>query len=531
MSRKKIISTLMAVGLICSTLAGCSSKKAEDKTTDNSTSKEIVEITALAYDRGSIPSSEGTLEDNWFTKWVNQTASKKIGVKVKYVPVPNSQREQKLATLLASGDAPDVSFSYDANVISNYSANGGLTDLKPLLSKYGTNLKKKIDQSYLDQVTINNKLTSIPLITNGTADATWIRKDWLDKLNLKAPTNVDEFYNVLKQFKEKDPGNLGDKNMPFALSATTGYSFQYIDSSILPGFVKSAPTGEKLVTPWYFWPETKDAVKFLNKLYNEKLMGQFVIDKDGSQIKQKIISGQLGATVNFATYMYHPAYGNIEENMQKNVSTASYTATYPWKAVDSKENYYEFFKGGISSSMRFFIPKSSKHAEAAIKFLDFMSTDEYINTMYYGFENKDYKYDADQIPRYVDDAAKTRCTWVQPAYQSTVSQNAKDDKKYLLYGTTVFNSKFADQYVKESFDGEKYYKYALPFISDARPAADKYKADLGNKWDQYLAKLIMGSQSDFDKTYDEAMKTLKAEGGDELTKENISLYKKENAKK
>lgn len=529
-NRKRLIAILMALGLIGSTLAGCTSKKTTDNAADGSSSKEVVEITALAYDRGSIPSSEGTLEDNWFTKWVNDTASKKIGVKVKYVTVPNAQREQKLATLLASGDAPDVSFTYDPNVISNYTANGGLTDLTSLINKYGTNIKKKIDPSYLNQVKINNQITSIPLMTNQTVDATWIRKDWLDKLNLKAPTNIDEFYNVLKQFKDKDPGSLGDKNMPFALPAATGISFQFVNYNILPAFLKAAPTPEKLVTPYYLWPETKDAVKFLNKLYNEKLMGQYIIDKDGSQIKQKIISGQLGATINFAHYMYHPVYGNVEENLQKNVPTASYTATYPWKAADSKENYYEVLRSGINNSMRFFIPKSSKHADAAMKFIDFMSTDEYISTLYYGFENKDYKV-VDGIPTYVDDAAKARCTWVQPAYQSTISQNARDDKKYLQYGTAVFNQKFSDQYIKESVDGQKAYQYGMPFIASAKPASDKYSADLANKWDQYLAKLIMGSPSDFDKTYDEAIKTLKAEGGDEVTKEALDLLKKQSTTK
>lgn len=526
--RKKLVLIPLALGLVGSSLAGCSSKPAANSA-DNSASKEIVEITALSYDRGSIPSSEGSLEENWFTKWVNDTASKNYGVKVKYVTVPNAQREQKLATLLASGDAPDVSFTYDNNVISNYTSNGGLTDLTSLLDKYAPNLKKNIDQTYLDQVKINNQLTCIPLMTNQTVDATWIRKDWLDKLNLKAPTNIDEFYNVLKQFKQNDPGSLGDKMMPFALPADSIHSFVSVDTSILSAFVKSAPTGEQLVTPYYFWPETKDAVKYLNKLYNEQLMGQFIIDKDGSQIKKKILTGELGATVNFAHYMYHPAYGNIEETMQKDFPNASYTAAYPWKSVDSKDNYYQFFKGGISNSMRFFIPKSSKKPEAAMKFMDFMSTDEYIKTLYYGFENTNYKM-VNGVPQYVDDASKTHCSWVQPAYQSTLSQNAKDDKNYLAYGTSVFNAKFADQYTKESIDGQKAYQYATPFISDAKPSSDKYRADLDKKWDQYLAKMVTGSVADFDKTYEEAMKTLKAEGGDEVTKEALDLYKKHNSK-
>lgn len=36
-----------------------------------------------------------------------------------------------------------------------------------------------------------------------------IREDWLDNLGLEMPTTIDEFYNVLKQFKEGDPDRNG----------------------------------------------------------------------------------------------------------------------------------------------------------------------------------------------------------------------------------------------------------------------------------------------------------------------------------
>src|SRR5205085_1615698 len=36
-----------------------------------------------------------------------------------------------------------------------------------------------------------------------------VRQDWLDKLGLKAPTTLDEFYDVAKAFTEKDPDGNG----------------------------------------------------------------------------------------------------------------------------------------------------------------------------------------------------------------------------------------------------------------------------------------------------------------------------------
>ena len=37
----------------------------------------------------------------------------------------------------------------------------------------------------------------------------WVRQDWLDKLGLKAPQNVDELYTVLKAFRDRDPNGNG----------------------------------------------------------------------------------------------------------------------------------------------------------------------------------------------------------------------------------------------------------------------------------------------------------------------------------
>lgn len=42
-------------------------------------------------------------------------------IKLEYVPVPRAQEVQKLNVLMASGgDAPDIVFTYDSNLVYNY---------------------------------------------------------------------------------------------------------------------------------------------------------------------------------------------------------------------------------------------------------------------------------------------------------------------------------------------------------------------------------------------------------------------------
>ncbi len=37
----------------------------------------------------------------------------------------------------------------------------------------------------------------------------FIRKDWLDKLGLAVPKNINEFHNALIAFRDRDPGGVG----------------------------------------------------------------------------------------------------------------------------------------------------------------------------------------------------------------------------------------------------------------------------------------------------------------------------------
>ncbi len=536
---KKVVTMALSASLIAGMLAGCGGGGSAANTSGNSstsaetsTNQKIVQISYLACDRGNVPASEGTMEDNWFTKWVNQEASKDIGVSVKIIPVPNSQREQILATRLASGDAPDVCYSTDYTNISNYTANSGLTELTDLVDKYGVNIKKKIPAGYIDQLKVDGKLFAIPKYSQTLgAYTTWIRKDWLDKLGLKAPTDLEELYNVLKQIKEKDPGNVGDKLIPFALPAIANSSMMFIDQAILPGFFKDAPSGEQLVQPYYFLPQAKEAVRFLNKLYSEKLMGEFIVDKDQSQYKQKIVNGELGATIHTAYFLYSATNPPLLDSLRKNVPDANYTAAYPWKDPGAKENFYAFYQGGAGNQWRFYIPKSSKNPEAAFKFIDWMASDKFTEAIYFGInEGTDYKV-ADGMKVIADDTAKSRISFVQPDYFGPLELYSDNVNKYLKSYSSSWNPAYSAQFLSETVSGDKVDRFQTPVLSSARPAYDKYKGTLDKKWDEVLVKLVCSTApKDFDAAFDAAIKTLKAEGGDEVIKESTDLYKKQYGK-
>src|SRR5690606_7099573 len=52
----------------------------------------------------------------------------------------------------------------------------------------------------------------------------YVRQEWLDKLNLKVPTNYEEMVNVMKAFVENDPDGNGKKDTFGMTAAGNGTS-------------------------------------------------------------------------------------------------------------------------------------------------------------------------------------------------------------------------------------------------------------------------------------------------------------------
>ncbi|MDQ0892232.1 ABC-type glycerol-3-phosphate transport system substrate-binding protein [Paenibacillus sp. V4I9] len=112
MKRKLWMGMTIGVVALGATLVGCSSEKKEGAaagTTATNAPKESApakrgNVTVSMYDRGGVPASEGSYEENRWTKWINQNGP----VNVKYIPVLRGESTKKLNVLFASGSAPDI---------------------------------------------------------------------------------------------------------------------------------------------------------------------------------------------------------------------------------------------------------------------------------------------------------------------------------------------------------------------------------------------------------------------------------------
>ena len=121
---------------------------------------ELVEVTHMAADRGNVPAEVGTVADNWYVDLVNGRLAPR-GIKLRIVVFPRGEYDNKVATLMATGSAPDVMWTWNYDQVANWSEEGGLLDYAPYLDEYGPSIRKLYGAEGIRVGTYYGKFTAL----------------------------------------------------------------------------------------------------------------------------------------------------------------------------------------------------------------------------------------------------------------------------------------------------------------------------------------------------------------------------------
>ncbi|KUL31820.1 ABC transporter substrate-binding protein [Streptomyces regalis] len=145
--------------------------------------------------------------------------TKKTGIKIDYQPVINF--DQQLQSRASTKDLPDVMIN-DTALMGSYQGQGLLKPIDPASIAGHDQITGK---TWSSTVGIDGKHYGIPY--SRQAQTLMIRKDWLQKLGLKAPTTWQEMLSVAKAFATEDPdgdGKADTYGMVVPGSAQNGYA-------------------------------------------------------------------------------------------------------------------------------------------------------------------------------------------------------------------------------------------------------------------------------------------------------------------
>jgi putative aldouronate transport system substrate-binding protein len=381
--------TWLAVSLIlCMGLTtACASKTSTSGTSSASPMASTSATAAPVKDEAkpTLKSLQINQPEDYNTYPVAKVLEEKTGYKVQYDMLPADKPEDKLNLIIASAESYDAITTTGTSdfkaIYADYAKKGALVDLTPLIDKYGPNIKAQISQATLDAAKVDGKIYAIPTIAiESVATSLIIRQDWLDKLGLKMPTTIDELTNVLKQFKEKDPGKNGDKNIPMSVLGTNPFVEDIIGAFGLPNAWNDV--NGKLV-PRVLDPNYKDYVTYIKSLFSQGLLDkEFAVNKDAT-LKEKLSSGKAGVIpLNWS------ALPTVADALKKNQPDAKLAYI---GVLSGKNN-----PGGFSTSAGFdritFVPKASKHPEDAVKWLNAKLDKDTFKLMAIGAEGTHYTF-------------------------------------------------------------------------------------------------------------------------------------------
>ncbi|WP_127585193.1 extracellular solute-binding protein [Paenibacillus koleovorans] len=462
-----------------------------------------------------------------------QNWTKVTGVPVKYITAPPNQGKETLNVMLASGDLPDM---IDYNFLSfpggpeKAIKDGYILRLNDVIDKYAPNLKKYLkDHPEIDKMskTDNGSYYAFPFIRGDESLMVFqgpiIRKDWLDELGLQVPTTIDEWYTVLKAFKEKKGATapLSLVGLPRPLNESGAGAFVgaygvtrdfYLDGST----IKFGP----------MQPGFKDHLANMRKWYSEGLLDKNLATADVKVLDANFVSGATGATVGNAGGGIGRWQPLVEAKDPKAVLVP---APYPVLKKGDTPKFGQrddpFTPGGMVA-----ITAKSKNVELAAKMLDYGYSTEGGMFFNFGTEGVSYKLE-NGYPKYTDLLMKNPDKLV-PAQAMALHIRGNSG------GPFIQDKRYIEQYLAlpQQRDAINIWaktdaaKTKLPPITPTPEESTEYAkimTDIDTLVDEMTLKIILGTEplDSFDK-YVDKMKSLKIDRALEIKKAALDRYNK-----
>jgi putative aldouronate transport system substrate-binding protein len=420
--------------------------------------------------------------------------------------------DDKVNLILSSGQEFDMISMNNRNLLAMYARNEAIQPLTDLIERYGPNLKAAFSQEQWDMVSVDGEIYALPTFNyEAVTDGLIIRKDWLDKLNLPMPTTPDELYEVLKAFKEKDPGGVGkDKVIPLAIHAGEDGNALSISGLAEAWGIGRGPTDFVVVDgeiqSGLDQPGVREYVAFLNKLNREGLL-----DPDAAISKHGDVTEKVGAGfVGVATFSCWDS-GAVRALMEK-VPDAELAFLPPLK--DNNGNQRIAGTGGLYSFV--IVPKVSKKAAEVVQFADAFLAPAHYTRLILGEENVSYKIeDGKYYPIFPEFNQFNKGRWFYPVNESSKytplfgARARKEPEMAMLWDD-----------INAKSDGFMY----TPVVNLAPvvEAEQKYGQPLRSFSHERLIKMLL-DEKELAK-FDEFVQEWKNKGGRELTEQYNAWY-------
>lgn len=521
-------SLLVSVVLLVAAIIFIGCTKADDDTaTDNgdATADEPANFNKEGYPIVDEPitlqmmGQSSPIQPDWEEMGFFQVMKEKTNIDFDFRTASDEDYTQNKQLAFSSLDLPDLFYGGEltASEEVDYGSQGLLIPLEDLIDEYAPNFKKLMEENpdiAPSITTPDGHIYALPGIDSATQSKTpimWLNGAWLEELGVDRPETMDEFYELLKMFKEEDPGGVGDV---IPLTANEAADLRI---GLLPNFGLVHDDGiyetDGAVDYAFIQDEFKEYLKFMNRLYEEQLLDNEMFSHTWEQFIAK--GDRIGV---FSTWpIVQVGFEDPAEALNYPLLPLMTSSTNDEKLTIE---FHEIRRGRAA------ITKDNEHPEATMRWIDHAYSEEGTILSRLGIEGETFEWNDD----------KTEWTLLSKDGLSTTETNAQHAPGVGTNVPMVLTKEFFDAEgdnptiheinarISEELIPHARLPYPLVyFTEEEQQEINALKPDIDSYFEQMEAKFITGSESVDDK-WDEYVNTLMDLGVDKYIEIHQSAY-------
>ena len=482
-------------------------------------------------------------QDDPWTDPVAEVLTEKTGVRLK-TEYPVAADDQTVALMIAAQDYPDMIYAKgDANSLIDA---GAMIDMTDLIEEYGPNIKKMYGDEfeklrYSEEDPSIYQLSSYAvggtfLENSGTAQIQWAA---LKENNYEIPDTLEEFEKMIKDYMAAHPTT--EDGMPTIGISLTAADWHWMITLGNPsGYIaEGAPdNGQWLIDEDYnaMYKFRSDKVReyyrWLNRMYHEGVLDPEFATQTYEDYIAKIASGRVVALTDTDW-----DYSDGEKIL---IADGKLDKTYAGLPLSMDENTKapSLMYQGLPTGQGVGITTSCKDPVAAIKFLDYLCSDEGQVLVNWGIEGVNYFIDEEghryRTQEEIDEANTnqdySRITGVGfHSYPFPTYGIGEVDSTGSTYTTDSKETVIAEYNEEQKAACEA---WGVELLVDVFPQTSEFEVpeyspvwacmkpvefdEIGNKLDEIawsgLITCVISEESEFDAAYDNMLATLEGSG-------------------
>ena len=417
--KRKVVSLMLVSAMVAGMLAGCGSDSGSSKggsstetgsaaeaSSSGETADDADDKSPITFEYFNADGKNGNW-DNPVAKAITEATG--VTLDVSYPVASQGDAKEDVALMIANDEYPDMIYA-KGSATDLYQA-GALIDMTDLIEKYGPNIKKmygaeleKLKWSQddpgiyqLSYAGVNQKT----LTTGGSCQIQWAA---LKENDYKYPKTLDEYQKMIKSYLAAHPKTEDGLDMIGITMSASDWHWMITLGNPAGLIADASPdNGQWIIDDEYnvhykhVTDEEKEYFKWLCRMYNEGILDpNFATQTDDDYIA-KVASGRVVAITDAEWH-----YSQCEATL---VADGKVDQTYVGLPVTLREDQVEkaLLYQGTTVGWGMAITKSCEDPVRAIKFLDYLCSDEGQILYHWGIEGENYFLDDDGQPYRTDE--------------------------------------------------------------------------------------------------------------------------------